>query len=117
MNVMNRSQLAGVVLLVPLVLIGCMDCESCYDHCWDSCSVWWEIPMGFPVCLVMCANTLCIHCALTPAFQDCTGNSDECAAAFEQMQATADSFCAEYPETCQGFLEGYVDSLETDAEE
>jgi hypothetical protein len=108
MNRVVRSRLSGiaVLLITPLVLIGCMNCDICSTFCYEVCP-----DVG---CMLICGFTLCGHCAGAP--QGCTENADECAATSEYYQA-AIQFCEEYPEDCARILDALVGSLDTDAEE
>jgi len=112
MNRIIRSRFSGiaVVLLFPLVFLGCSTCD-------DTCAF-----LSLP-CLpggslfVMCWAACMSMCSGQQISSDCTEHSDECAATFEQMQTLAIQFCEEYPEECQEYFDVWVESFDTDAEE
>jgi hypothetical protein len=47
----------------------------------------------------------------------CEGTPGECIATWEHYQDAAIQYCEEYPEECQQYLDAWVESLDTDAEE
>ena len=107
MNRIIRSSLSviAVVLLIPVVFLGCSTCE-------DGCSLL-SLPcyLGGPlflICWAACMNV----CVGQQTFSDCTESPDECTTTFEELQIAAIQFCEEYPEECQEAFDTWVDAEE-----
>ena len=125
MNRIRRSRLSAiaVVLLIPMILIGCNSEECaktvtgvCVLACAGPCIVG-TLDYGYPIphlcilgCVALCYNTLSGVCALP--YLACTEDPDECAATWEQMQTTVIQFCEDYPEECQQAFDTWVESLD-----
>jgi hypothetical protein len=95
MNPMNKLRLtgAGVVWLLPLVLMACtIPCDECGPYCEEYCSGAGGLD---PLCFFACY----FYCELS------------C------IPLEASQFCEEYPEECQQLFDPWVESLETVAEE
>lgn len=117
MNRTRRSRLIAiaVVLIIPLVLMGCRDYEECAFGCIDLCGPLFGLGC-MAVCPMWCANFYPFWYPFGPS-QACTESPDECATTFEQMQMSAIEFCEEYPVECQQAFDTWVESLEEEAEE
>jgi len=120
MNRMIRTRLSGiaVLLVVPLIPMGCLTCEDCTTFCDDLC---YDVPpfpglliCNMPCMFVMCWST-CASVYQSEESQVCLENPEECAAMSEYYQAAA-RFCEAYPEECQEYFDAWVESME-EAEE
>ncbi len=121
---MNRLRLSGiaVVLLIPIFLLGC-DQETCNKVVFGGCALGCTPACGllslfypFSMCMLVCGS-YCFVLAESCYSLNCTGDPDECAATFEQLQLEAIQFCEAYPEECQQVFDSWVESFGTDAEE
>lgn len=127
MNRMITSRLSGiaVVLLIPIILLGCNE-ETCINAVFGVCGLGCSLPCGyaslfipdfFPACAVMC-GFFCYFDLVESCYSlNCTGDPDECAATFEQLQLEAIRFCEEYPDECQQAFDAWVEPLDTEAME
>ena len=85
MNRIITSRLSGiaVVLILPLVFVGCLDCDTCMRMVFERCPCppgtleWYECMLF--ISIVLCNNVIC--------------------------EEQPEEFCERYPETCQEFDE------------
>jgi len=96
-NSIVRSRVIGiaVVLLLPLVLMGCTNCDTCMLMFFELCPCppggeQWYACMLF-IGFVLCRDTIC--------------------------EDSPEEFCEKYPEVCQEFADECLEAPDTEAEE
>jgi len=121
----SRLTFLAVIVLIPLVLVACQDCNQCENFCWELCPMcapFFGHPIFCPLCIIFaykpCWNIFCDRFPgcddSEPSSADCTDNPNECAVSSEYYQA-AIQFCEDYPEECQEAFDSWVESLDEEA--
>ena len=109
MNRIIRSRLSclAVLLLAPLALFACTNCDDCVGACYGVCFPALINPLVYLMCVGTCAGEFCTYaCDFTELQQD-----SKYTPAFEYYQAAIE-FCEEYPEECQQAFDAWVESMD-----